>query len=406
MPHALAIRGGTAGADSSGRPQQAGPTPVLPTLWLARIALTAFRSYARLDQTLDRRPVVLTGANGAGKTNLLEALSLLAPGRGLRRARLGEMARLDAAEPWAVAADLMTPEGLRQVGTGRDPEQPATATERRVVRLDGRNERSQARLAELLDVVWLTPQMDGLWRDGSSERRRFLDRLVYGFDPAHAGRVQGYETALRERARLLTERRGDPAWLAALEGEMAERAVAIAAARRDLVGRLAAACATAEGPFPRAGLALMGDAESWLAEGSALEVEDRLKAAWREARGRDAETGGAALGPHRSDLRATHLAKAMPAELCSTGEQKALLVSVVLAHARLVQLARGRSGLLLLDEVAAHLDGERRAALYESLLALGAQAWLTGTEGELFAALGSRAQHFLVADGALRRLGQ
>jgi len=385
----------------------------MPTLWLARLTLTAFRSYAGLELALDRRPVVLTGANGAGKTNLLEALSLLAPGRGLRQARLAEFARLGAAEPWAVAAEIETPRGRRQVGTGRDPEQAQGAGggggggggERRVLRLDGRAERSQARLTELLDVVWLTPQMDGLWRDGSSERRRFLDRLVYGFDPAHAGRVQGYETALRERARLLTERRGDPAWLAALEGEMAERAVAIAAARRDLVARLAAACAAAEGPFPRAGLALMGDAESWLAEGSALEVEDRLKVAWREGRGRDAETGGAALGPHRSDLRATHLAKAMPAELCSTGEQKALLVSVVLAHARLVQLARGRSGLLLLDEVAAHLDGERRAALYETLVSLGTQAWLTGTEGELFTALGDRAQHFLVADGALRRLG-
>lgn len=399
MPHALAIRGGTAGVE------RGAPEAARPNLWLSRLTLTAFRSYAHLEVALDPRPVVLTGVNGAGKTNLLEALSLLAPGRGLRRAKLTELARLNSAEGWAVAADLMTPEGPRQVGTGRDPEQPAGAAERRVLRLDGRGERSQARLAELLDVVWLTPQMDGLWREGSSERRRFLDRLVYGFDPAHAGRVQGFETALRERARLLTEGRGDPAWVAALEGEMAERAVAIAAARRELVARLAAACATAEGPFPRAGLALSGDAEAWLEEGSALAVEDRLKEAWRQGRGRDAETGGAAVGPHRSDLRATHLAKAMPAELCSTGEQKALLVSVVLAHARLVQLARGRSGLLLLDEVAAHLDAGRREALYETLLGLGAQAWLTGTDSELFTALGERAQHFHVADGALSRHG-
>ncbi len=400
MPHAIAIRRGAVEGEDSGAPGQA-----TPNLWLARLTLTAFRSYAALELPLDARPVVLTGANGAGKTNLLEALSLLAPGRGLRRARLGELARLGSEQGWAVAAEIMTPDGPRQLGTGRDPEQAPGAAERRVLRLDGRNERSQARLTELLDVVWLTPQMDGLWRDGSSERRRFLDRLVFGFDPAHAGRVLGYETALRERARLLTERRGDPAWLTALEAEMAERAVAIAAARRDLVGRLAAACAAALGPFPRAGLALSGDAESWLESASALEVEDRLKEAWHQGRGRDAETGGAGLGPHRSDLRATHLAKAMPAELCSTGEQKSLLVSVVLAHARLVQLARGRSGLLLLDEVAAHLDAARRDALFETLLGLGAQAWLTGTESELFAELGANAQHFHVADGQLTRRG-
>lgn len=394
MSHALAIhdrKDRAAGGDAA--------IGTRPALWLRRLSLVAFRSYARAELQLDGRPVVLTGDNGAGKTNLLEAVSLLAPGRGLRRARLSELGRLGDPAPWAVAAEAETPLGWRSLGTGRDPQQGEGEAERRVVRLDGRTERSQAALAEVLDLVWLTPQMDGLWREGAGERRRFLDRLVYGFDPAHAGRITGYENALRERARLLQQGGADPAWLAALEAEMAERAVAIAAARRALLAKLAAACAESVGPFPRVGLALAGDAESWLEEGSALAVEERLRAAWQAGRGRDAETGGAAVGPHRSDLKASHLAKGLPAELASTGEQKALLVAVVLAHARLMTVERGRPPLLLLDEVAAHLDAGRRDALYDEIRALGAQAWLTGTDRASFAGLGSDCQVFAVAEG-------
>ncbi len=395
MNEALAIRPATSSPEPGGR-----ITAAAPALWLSRLLLTAFRCYGEAGLTLDRRPLVLTGANGAGKTNLLEAVSLLAPGRGLRRARLGELGRLGDERAWAVAATLETPAGPRQVGTGRDPE-ARSETERRVVRLDGRSVRSQAALAGLVDAVWLTPQMDGLWREGPGERRRFLDRLVYGFAPAHAGRVTAYETALRERLRLLTEGRADPAWLTALEAEMAGRAVAIAAARRDLVGKLAAATAVS-GAFPQVGLALAGTVERWLDEGSALEIEERLAAAWKAARGEDAGSGTTALGPHRSDLRATHLAKQMPAELCSTGEQKALLVAVVLAHARLVTANSGRAPLLLLDEVAAHLDEDRRAALFAEIVDLGAQAWLTGTDEAIFTRLGEGAQRFAVAEGRIR----
>ncbi|MDJ0946275.1 MAG: DNA replication/repair protein RecF [Kiloniellales bacterium] len=387
-----------------------------PSVWLARVRLSSFRSYAEAELETDGRPVVLTGANGAGKTNLLEAISYLVPGRGLRGARLSEVdRRLPEAEavggkgaghssgPWAVAAEVMTPEGPRQLGTGRDP--AASGRERRLVKVDGSLVSSQQALGDVLGAVWLTPQMDRLFLEGAPGRRRFLDRLVLTFDPAHAGRITAYEQALRERARILRGDNGpaDPDWLTALEETMAERGIAIAAARRDLVGRLAAACAEAEGAFPKAGLGLAGDLESWLAEAPALEAEDRFKAALAAGRRQDAETGGAALGPHRSDLAVRHLARRMPAAQCSTGEQKALLISIILAHARLVTLQRGQAPLLLLDEIVAHLDAERRAALFEALLSLGAQAWLTGTDGGLFEDLGTAALFVTVRDSRLTR---
>ncbi|MEO1192931.1 MAG: DNA replication/repair protein RecF, partial [Pseudomonadota bacterium] len=273
--------------------------------------------------------------------------------------------------------------------------------------IDGRSAKAQSALAELLDVVWLTPQMDGLWRDGASERRRFLDRLVFAFDPAHAGRVAGYENSLRQRTRVLQEGQADPHWLSALEEGLAERGVAIAAARAALVERLNQAIAERQtaGRFPRAGLSLTGQVDQWLAEATALEVEERLRAALVDSRWRDAEQGGAAVGPHRSDLGASHLEKGVEAGLCSTGEQKALLVGLILAHARLVALERGRPPLLLLDEVAAHLDAARRDGLYEEILSLGLQAWLTGTEAAVFQPLESRAQVLNVTAGAVRAAG-
>lgn len=370
---------------------------------LVRLRVTAFRNYAAAEVGCDGCSVVLTGPNGAGKTNLLEAVSFLAPGRGLRRAALSEVERRpesgsgEAGTPsalpggWAVAARVETPEGARDIGTGRDG---ATGRERRVVKVDGALSGTQQALGEVMAVTWLTPQMDRLFLEAPTGRRRFLDRMVYGLDPAHAGRVNSYEHALRERARLLRADAGaDPAWLSALERRMAEQGVAIAAARRDLVAGLAAAGREAEPEhFPRAGLALSGDVEGWLDEGSALAAEDRLRDALARSRQRDSEAGGAAHGPHRSDLLAHHLGKGLPAELCSTGEQKALLVSLVLAHARLLAAERGFAPLVLLDEVAAHLDGERRAALFEALTALGAQAWLTGTDAGLFNGLRGRAQ--------------
>lgn len=386
------------------------PGAALPALWLGRLMLTAFRSYARAEIETDARPVVLTGPNGAGKTNLLEAISFLAPGRGLRRARLAEVERrVPEAAPgrttWAVAARVRTGQDTREIGTGRDPTldaAEANGRERRLVRIDGATARSQQELGEVLGMVWLTPQMDGLFREGAGARRRFLDRLVYGFDPAHAGRVGAYEQSLRERARLLKAGRADPAWLEALEESMARHGVAIAAARRELVARLAQACAAGGGSFPVADLALSGEVEDWLAEGAALAAEDRLRERLAACRGADAETGGAAVGPHRSDLAVRHLDRDQAAELCSTGEQKALLISVVLAHARLIGLHRGAAPLLLLDEVAAHLDAARRRALYDEILALGVQAWMTGTDADIFAPLGNAAQGYRVQDSSLR----
>ncbi len=395
--------------------------------WLARLSLSQFRCYAHAQIETDGRPVVLTGPNGAGKTNLLEAISFLAPGRGLRRARLSEIDRrgagLNESVPavngaamngmgngaWAVAATMMAPEGPRELGTGREPVAegavPEANRERRVVKIDGTFARSQQKLGEILSMTWLTPQMDGLFRESASGRRRFLDRLVYGFDAAHAGRVAAYEQSLRERARLLkaATRTGgaEAAWLDALEESMAGHGIAIAAARRDLVSRLARACEARVGGFPVAGLVLTGEVDRWLDDRAALHAEESLREMLAGARRRDAETGGSAIGPHRSDLAVRHLDRDMAAADCSTGEQKALLISIVLAHARLIALHRGATPLLLLDEVAAHLDQTRRDALYDEILALGAQAWLTGTDAEVFAALGDAAQFLSVREATI-----
>ena len=256
-------------------------------------------------------------------------------------------------------------------------------------------------MADYMSVVWLTPQMDRLFLEGAPGRRRFLDRLAFGFDAAHVGRVNAYEHALRERARLLRGKRPDAVWLETLERTMAERGVAVAAARREMTARLARICADPPGPFPGADIAVDGTIESWLDAGPALAAEERFRAALCDSRECDAETGGAAIGPHRSDLAVRHLASGMPADQCSTGEQKALLIAIVLAHARLQAAERGHAPILLFDEVAAHLDESRRDALYREILDLGAQAWLTGTDRSLFAPLEGHVQFYNVRDGAL-----
>jgi len=372
-----------------------------------RLVLTDFRNYREARITLGTEPVVLTGPNGAGKTNLLEAVSFLSPGRGLRNARLSDVDRLSpdsegTAGSWAVAATVHTRRGEIRVGTGRDGSGSGPGTgERRVVRIDGEPVRGQAALSERLGIVWLTPQMDRLFVEGPAARRRLLDRLVLGLDPAHAGRVAAYEQAMRERSRLLREGQADPLWLSALEEIMAEKGVAVAAARRETVEQLDRVCAEAKGPFPHARLTLCGDAEAWLADQPALAAEDRLKAALAANRSADALTGGAAIGPHRSDLAVIHAEKRIAAEQASTGEQKALLISIVLAHVRLQRGVRGEPPILLLDEVAAHLDAIRRDALFEVLAGLESQAWLTGTDAALFAPLRSAARFVSVADGTL-----
>lgn len=368
-------------------------------LSIARLTATRFRCYASVRLTPDARPVVLTGPNGAGKTNLLEAVSLLAPGRGLRRAGLAEMDRRGDIGGWGVAAIIATPDGEVEIGTGREPD-----GERRVVKINGEPARGQIALADFVSALWLTPDMDRLFREGASARRRFLDRLVFGFDPAHAGRVTAYEQAMRERGRLLSENNSDDAWLSALEETMAARGVAIAAARLDMVLRLTRALAGATGPFPGVALSVTGMVEDWLGSGPALSAEDRLRTELRVARRRDAQSGAASVGPHRSDLEARHLAKDMPAGLCSTGEQKAMLIAIVLAEARLQAAERGVAPLLLLDEVVAHLDEERRRALFDVICGLPGQTWMTGTDAALFAPLGDRAQHFSVTDATVAEL--
>jgi DNA replication and repair protein RecF len=373
-------------------------------LAVTRLVLTDFRCYRQARLAVDTRPVVVTGANGAGKTNLLEAISFLAPGRGLRRARLGEVDRRAApdsaaAGAWTVAADIATARDTVQIGTGR--EATASGGERRVVRIDGAPARSQAALAEHVNLVWLTPQMDRLFIEGAAPRRRFLDRLVYGFDPGHASRVAAYDQALRERGKLLREGPYDAAWLGALEESMARHGVAIAAARREIVARRDCACAAGVAGFPVAALAAIGTVEAALGERPALAVEDDMRGALAASRRQDAESGGAATGPHRSDFAVRHAGTGVAAEQCSTGEQKALLIAILLAHARLQAALRGVAPIMLLDEIAAHLDRERRRALFAELIALRAQAWLTGTDSEVFGELRGAAQFLSVRDATI-----
>ncbi len=364
--------------------------------------LCDFRNYGRLQLHLSGAPVVLTGPNGAGKTNILEALSFLSPGRGLRRARLSEITRHGSGGRWAAHAEVATCIGPVSIGTGlAEGMGEEDGSERRVVRINGETAGAANDLAEYLDVAWLTPQMDRLFVDGVSTRRRFMDRLVYGLEGGHARQVAAYERAMRERNRLLKAGGADPAWLAALESQMAEHGVAVAAARREGLARIEAGMALATGPFPRARLAAQGTVETWLAEMPALAAEEKLRKTLAERRGIDREAGAATEGPHRSDMAVWHAEKAQAAEHCSTGEQKALLVAITLANARLIRARRQAPPLMLLDEISAHLDARRRTALYEELLALGGQVWLTGTDDDLFAGLAGRAEFFAVADGVV-----
>jgi DNA replication and repair protein RecF len=384
-----------------------------------RLTLSNFRCYEHARIETGTKPIVLSGANGAGKTNVLEAVSFLVPGSGLRRAKLSDVGRrdpgardsgADAGRVWAVAADVSSGDYPVRIGTGLEN----VAGAKRVVHIDGEAQRAQSVLSAHFAVHWLTPQMDRLFLDGSVERRRFLDRLVYGFDPAHAGRISAYNHALRERSKLLADNKMDDAWLSALEDTLATRGMAVAAARLDVAERLAGGMAggiagafhEADSQFPACTLAIDGLAEGWLTDLPALEVEDRLRRALKSSRSRDAKMGGAGNAiegrlPHQSDLVVTHAAKAMPAGQCSTGEQKMLLVGLVLAAARLSASDEGRMPVLLLDEVAAHLDTHHRDALFGEVLSLGCQAWFTGTESDLFAPLQGAAHFFTVNDATV-----
>jgi DNA replication and repair protein RecF len=344
-----------------------------------RLALSHFRSHRATRLAFDRPITAIHGPNGAGKTNVLEALSLLSPGRGMRRAAADELIRRPEAIGWRVLAEVGTADALHEVELRAEPGQPRTT------QVDGKP-RPQIALARLLRVLWLTPAMDRLWSDGAEARRRFLDRATLSFDPAHGDGVLAYEKAMRDRNRLLRDGRDDPRWFDALEAQMAREGAALTARRLEALARLARAQEGAETAFPAARLALLGP------EG-AQEAADEgaLAEALAASRRRDLAAARTLVGPHRADLDAHYADKGVPARDCSTGEQKALLVSLVLANARALAAEGGL--LLLLDEVAAHLDAGRRAALYAELRALDAQVMLTGTGPELFAELGAGARH-------------
>ena len=380
-------------------------------LAVTRLTLSNFRNYTSARIETDGMSVVLSGDNGAGKTNLLEAISFLIPGSGLRGARLGEIANVSAPKQenetftrWAVAANLAG-STAPAIGTGLE-KTASGGREKRAVHVDGQAVRAQAELAEHFSCHWLTPQMDRLFQGGSDGRRRFLDRMVFSMDPAHAGRTSGYMHAMRERARLLKDGKMDDAWLSALEETMAAKGVAVAAARLDVAKRLGDLCIRHAGAFPPAHLAIDGMVEGMLENGPALKAEDHIKDVLRTSRSVDGQkgtTGSAAEGKlsHQSDLLVTHTLKGQPAAICSTGEQKMLLTGLVLGAARLGALDEGRVPVLLLDEVCAHLDEHHLSALFDEVDDIGAQAWFTGTDEKLFHQLKGRARFASIADGSI-----
>jgi DNA replication and repair protein RecF len=386
------------------RPNDRGPsrmTAASPRLWVERLTLANYRNYSALTLEAGPEPVVLCGANGSGKTNLLEAVSLLAPGQGLRRSAFLDLANAAGDGSWTVAARVHTALGAVDIGTGiaaGGEERPG-----RIVRIDGDAKSGSGVLADYVEAVWLTPAMDGLFTGSGTERRRFLDRLILCFDTEHAKRANRFE-----RNRLLADGVRENSRFEGLETVMAESGVALAAARAEAVAALLAVTERrrerdAQSPFPWAQIALDGVLERDLQSHAALDVEDIYAGVLRLNRERDRGAGRTLDGPHRSDLIVGHGPKSMPAKLCSTGEQKALLLGLVLAHAELVaERQDGLAPILLLDEVTAHLDEARRAALFAEILRLGSQAWLTGTDHEAFQALAGKARFWAIDEGQAR----
>lgn len=345
---------------------------------------------------------MLTGRNGAGKTNILEAISLLMPGRGIRRAKLSELDNRGVHNgAWAVAATLFGREGEVRIGTGRDPES-GDGMDKRITKIDGKIIKGQAELSRHFSLVWLTPQMEQLFQESASSARKFFDRLVYSFDTEHAARVGEYEFAMRERNRILQSERFDPAWLDALEQTMAESGAAIAQARLATGEHINQTIADSPLSFPKAHIRIIGLLEQQLEEGaSSLAAEESFKLALKEGRKMDKAAGRTLHGPHRSEMHVIYMEKQMVAESCSTGEQKALLLSIVLAQARSGARWHGLVPVLLLDEVIAHLDATRRLELFEEICQIGAQTWMTGTDAALFTGLERKAQYFHVDNGVL-----
>ena len=394
-------------------------------LWVERLGLTNFRSYASASVTTDAGPQVIVGANGSGKTNLLEALSLLSPGQGLRRVPFSDLVRAGGDGTFAIAARAHTLAGAADIGTGLPPtpnsspqgggEFPRTSgrgmSERgRIVRIDGTAQSGSGVLADYLEIVWVTPAMDGLFTGPGSERRRFLDRLILCFDHGYRTIAGRFERAMTSRNRLLADGVRDNAQLSGFERVMAETGVAVAAARLEAVAAMAQIVETrrARDPgsaFPWSMLRLEGSIEDSLQRLSAIEAEDLYAQTLSETRERDRAASRTLEGPHRSDLVVEHGPKGLAARHCSTGEQKALLLGLVLAHAELLtERQEGAAPILLLDEITAHLDSDRRAALFEEILRLGAQAWMTGTDANAFDALSQRARFWQVEEGKITLL--
>jgi DNA replication and repair protein RecF len=377
-----------------------------PASRITRLLLQDFRTYAELDLAVSRGLIALVGENGAGKTNILEALSLFMPGRGLRRAELADMSRQGGPGSFAISVTLESPYGEHRLGTGIGLPEPDGRLPR-LYRIDGGPAPSPAAFAEHLRLVWLTPDLDSLFRGPAGDRRRFLDRLVLAVDAEHGARVNALERALRSRNRVLEESPDDALWLEAIEREVAELALAVTAARRETVERLVAlivATRDETSPFPFATMSLEGEVDRLVATLPAVDAEDRSRAILHEARARDRAAGRTLVGPQASDLLVRHGPKGIPAGAASTGEQKALLIGLVLAHAHLVATMSGLPPIVLLDEVAAHLDPRRRAGLFERLEALGGQVWMTGADPALFADLHGRAEILRVVPGRVERL--
>lgn len=387
-------------------------THIADGLWVERLALTNFRNYTSIALDASPQPVVLLGANGAGKTNILEAVSLLAAGQGLRRAVYSDLARGTGDGSWAVAAKVHGLDGPVDIGTGfmASDTQTTRAPTSRILRLNGQTQTGTGILADIIEMVWLIPAMDGLFMGPASERRRFLDRLILCFDPAYRTIAGRFERAMQSRNRLLADGVRNATQFAGLERIMAEAGVAVAAARAEAATAMAEIIAARrtrdpQSPFPWATIAIDGALEADLATRPAVDVEDGYVKTLERGRDRDRAAGRTLDGPHRSDLVVAHGAKQMAARLCSTGEQKALLLGLVLAHAELVATRQqGAAPILLLDEITAHLDEHRRAALFAEIIRLRAQAWMTGTDENAFSALVGQASFFRVDDAKAARI--
>ncbi len=363
-----------------------------------RLNLTGFRNHPSLRLESEGDIVVLTGQNGAGKTNILEAISLLSPGKGLRNAKFSEMicsgsadSFVEYASSWVVNADVQNSNGCTTIGTARVEN---SEVDKRIVKVDGKQVSVNDGLSKAFSLLWLTPQMSYLFTEGASERRKFFDRIVYNFDSKHASRINSYEQAMRERNRLLKEKRFDNDWLSALEAQMAERGIAISQARIEAADRVNKACMLVESEFPKAKVEIVGEIEIELQLKNPSEIEESYKDRLRISRKSDSDSGGrTSFGCHRSDISVIHLTKGLNAVSCSTGEQKAMLIAIIIATARAKALFSGAAPVLLLDEVVAHLDESKREALLSELADFKTQIWITGTEKQTFDFLGSNA-HF------------